>query len=320
MELKNVYPEKIPKKILEKNYVDDIILYALNAFGPLQKGEFNQINKTTFYKYLNRLMEKNFITSYRQGKTAFYEITPLGQAEFQKKLEIYKLDFKTLIELEKKRITSQISELNQFFNMYKITDEIIKIDFLYLKNELTFDESLSIYSEEQFNKLLLLIVMNHPKFLKNPKKTITVDKFLDKYNTHPKDKLSKTDVDMFIQEVIRKNRFGKKIYEVKFDDKINLYFRANSKLGRYFETSIVFHLRDFNHSKNLIGSSIYNEDLDKIIKSILNDLIREHNFFDPELGESLYSLIENFILDLQRGQFESPLIGISKISGVWFIL
>jgi hypothetical protein len=320
MELKNVYPDKIPKKILEKNYVDDILLYALNAYGPLQKKEFNQINKTTFYKYLNRLMEKGFITSNRQGKIAFYDITPKGQIELLKKLEIYKLDFETLIELEKKRIKSQISKLKPFFDLYKITDDVLKIDFLYLKNELTFDKSLSIFSDEQINKLLLFIVINHPKFFNNPDKIISIEDFIDEYNISSEGILSKTDVDMFIQEVIKKNRYGEKIYEVKFDEKVKLYFRANSQLGRYFETTILYHLRDLNHLKSLHNSTIDNNDLDLIIKLILNDLIKKYNFFNPELEESLYALIKRFILDLQQEQFETPFIRINKTKGVWFIL
>ncbi len=313
MELKNVYPEKIPQKILNKNYIDDIILYALSAFGPLQKAEFNQINKTTFYKYLNKLLEKKYISSFRDGKKAIYEITPSGQTELLRKLEIYKLDFETIIELEKKKINSQISKLSVFFDKYNVNDDIIKIDFLQLYNELTYDESFNIFSEEQFNKLLLFIVMNNPKFFDDPEKIISKDRFLDKFNTYIDGDLSKTDIDMFIQEVVEKNRYGEKIYNVELNDDISLFFRVNSKLGKFFETTTQSHLRDLNYLKNLTNSKIYGEDLEEIIKLILNDLTKKYRFFVPELRESLYYLIEHYIFDLQQELFGDPFIGIDKI-------
>jgi len=313
MELRNVYPEKIPQKILNKNYVDDIILYALSAFGPLQKAEFNQINKTTFYKYLNKLLEKKFLSSFREGKKAIYEITPSGQTELLKRLEVYKLDFETIIELEKKKINSQISKLTKFFDRYNVNDDIIKIDFLQLYNELTYSESFNIFSEEQFNKLLLFIVMNHPKFFDDSERIRSKDRFLDKFNTYTEGYLSKTDIDMFIQEVVEKNRYGEEIYNLELNKDINLFFRANSKLGKHFETTIQSHLRDLNYLKSLIGSKIYSDDLEEIIKLILSDLIKKHRFFNPKLEESLYYLIEEYILGLQQEQFGDPFLEIEKI-------
>ena len=308
MELQDIYPEKIPSEIVEKNYIDDIILYALSAFGPLQKAEFNQINKTTFYKYLNKLLAKKYISSRREGKNAIYEITPSGQAVLLKRLEKYRLDFQTLIDLEKKKIASQISKLNQFFESYNIIDEVVKIDFLQLQNELTYDESLTIFSEEQFNKLLLFIVMNHPKFIGDPEKVMAIDKFLDKFNG-----LSKTDIEMFIQEVVEKNRYGERIYKVEFKEDINLFFRANSKLGILFETIIQSHLRDLNYLKSLMNSKIYSDDLEEIVKLILKELIDNYRIFNPELEESLYYIIEDYILSLQMEQFEEPFIELGKI-------
>ena len=64
MELESVIH---PKIWVDKNY-DDIILYALSKQGPLQRTEFKELNKTTFYKYLNRLISDEYIESYRESK------------------------------------------------------------------------------------------------------------------------------------------------------------------------------------------------------------------------------------------------------------
>ena len=238
MSLKNIYPEKIPKEMLEMNYIDDIILYSLGAYGPLQKAEFNKINKTTFYKYLNSLIEKGFLfPPKRKRRIAIYEITPSGQAELIRSLGKYNFDFYELIELEKKKITAQVSQLSSFFEKYLISDDQIKIDFLYLYNTLVRDKSLSLFSEEQFNILIFYIILNDVKFFKKVENVLTIKGFIDKIDVE--NLLTKTDMMMFIQEVVDKNRYGINMFKIPLtEEDAFLFFGEDSEIGIIFETII----------------------------------------------------------------------------------
>lgn len=313
MSLKHVYPEKIPKEMLEKHYIDDIILYSLGAYGPLQKAEFTNINKTTFYKYLNSLIEKGFLfPTRRKRRVATYEITPLGQAELMKRLEKYNLDFYELIGLEKIKIRAQVSQLSSFFEKYNISDDEIKIDFLFLYNNLIRDESLSIFSEEQFNILILYIILNDVKFFKKVENVLTLQEFLEKIEVETF--LTKTDILMFIQEVVDKNRYGINIFKIPLmKDNAFLFFGEDSVIGTIFETIIKKHLRNLNYLKSLNNSEIYISDLEDIMKPIMYDLTKKYKIFNKEIEKEIFHLVEDYITDLQIELHEKPFIEFDKI-------
>ena len=313
MSLKHVYPEKIPKEMLEKNYIDDIILYALGSYGPLQKAEFNQINKTTFYKYLNSLIEKGFLfPPKRKRKIAIYEITPSGQAELIRRLEQYNLDFYELIELEQKKIRAQVSQLSSFFEKYKISDEEVKIDFLSLYNKLIRDKSLSIFSEEQFNILNLYLVLNDVKYFKKVENVLTVEEFIEKVDIEFF--LSKTDIMMFIQEVVDKNRYGINIFKIPLmKEDTFLFFGEDSEIGIIFETIIKKHLRNLNYLKSLNNSRIYASDLEEIMKPIMYDLTKKYKIFNIEIEKEIFHLVEDYITNLQIELHEKQFLEFDKI-------
>jgi len=321
MSLKYVYPEKIPEELLEKNYVDDIILYALGAYGPLQKAEFNKINKTTFYKYLNSLIEKGFLfPPKRKRRIATYEITPSGHAELMRRLGNYNLDFYEMIELERKKIRAQVLQLSSFFEKYDISDDIIKIDFLSLYNNLVRDKSLSIFSEEQFNKLILYLVLNDIKFFKNVDNVLALNEFIEKYDVDPEVFLTKTDINMFIQEVVDKNRYRIKIYKVLLNNKDTyLFFREDSEYGIIFETIIKKHLRNLNYLKSLNNSEIFENDMEEIMKPIIFDLIKRYRVFKAEIEQQIFHLVEDFITDLQIELHEKPFVEFDKIGEYYSI-
>ena len=321
MSLKNIYPEKIPKEMLEKNYIDDIILYSLGAYGPLQKAEFKAINKTTFYKYLNSLIEKGFLfPPKRKRKIAIYEITPLGQAELMKRLEKYKLDFYELIGLEKKKIQVQVSQLSSFFEKYEISDDETKIDYLSLYNNLTHDDSLSIFSEEKFFLLIHYLVLNDVKYYKKGENILTIDQFIEKFDTDAEIFLTITDVLMFIQEVVDKSRYGIKIFKLSLKNEGTfLFFGENSEIGIIFETIIKKHLRNLNYLKSLNNSEIYESDLEDIMKPIMYDLIKKYKIFDKKIEKEIFHLVEEFITDLQIDLHERPFVEFDKIGEAFSI-
>jgi len=313
MSLKNIYPEKIPEELLEKNHVDDIILYALGAFGPLQKAEFKELNKTTFYKYLNKLIDKGFIFPPRRTRrTAIYEITPSGQAELMRRLGNYTFDFYEMIALEKKKIKGQVSQLSSFFEKYKINDDFIKIEFLSLYNTLVRDKSLSIFSIEQFNKLLLYLVLNDMKFFTKIDNVLSIDKFIEAYDLDTTKSITKTDIQMIIQEVVDKERYGIKIFKVPLKEETFIFFREDSEFGIFFGTIIKMHLRNLNYLKSLNDSEIFESDLEDIKNLMKFDLIKKYKIFNEEIEEPIFHLIEDYITELQIELHEKPFFEIEK--------
>lgn len=310
-----------PKIWKEKNY-SDIILYSLSAHGPLNRREFikdysesviddeyrKYINKTTFYKYLNELFEKKFVISKRTGKFVLYEITPSGQAHLLKRLIPYDLDFLTLNRLEEKRIKSSVKKYFKFFEDYNISNEEVQIEFLQLANEMTPDK-LSSFTEEQFNKLLLYLVLNNPKFYNYGEQfSLSINDFLSIYNKKEKDNLSETDVKYFIQEAVDKNTFDIKIYKLNLeDDNVFLYFRSNSEEGINFETTVKSQLKYLSYLKNISEKEIITQDdWIEIIRMILFKLIKKYKTFHAHLEKSLYSLILSFIKESRKAFQKEP--------------
>jgi len=314
--------DKVQLKIWEKKNYIDIILYALSANGPLNRGEFikdysesvindeytKYLNKTTFYKYLNKLLEKKYVIPKRTGKYVYYEITPSGQANLLNRLANYDLDFITLVNLEQKRIKNSVKKFAKFFEDYNISNEEVQVEFLQLANEIN-PEKLSSFSEEQFNKLLLYLVLNNPKFYNyGDQFIISIHDFLIKYNKTERGYLSETDINYFIQEAVEKNIFNINIFKLNLgQDKLFLYFRSNSEEGIIFETIIKNQLKYLSYLKNITEKERISQDnWDEIIWIILFRLIKKYKTFHSDLEKPLYFLILSFIENIRKAFQKEP--------------
>lgn len=301
MAVRNIIFEKIHPEIRKKGNINHTILYALNLFGPMKRAEFisdpgksNRINKNTFHDHIRELKTKGYIDKYYENREAYYELTHLGEDQLSRILVDYELDFNTLLEIGERKSRNLIKRLGKFFETYKIEDKDIKIEYIELANLISLDEKLKEwYTEDQFNKLLLFLVLNHPKFY--PSLSISIESFREKYNRLSINKLSKAQIEFFIEQVIDENRYNINFHKLALDlDDFVLFFRDKSEYGKYFENTIDTTLRNLVHFKNLHNTKVDIEDLELSYREIITTLIDRFNLFHPDLRKPLYILIDQY--------------------------
>ena len=289
--------DKIHPKIWKKGRgdIDDIILYALNQVSPMMRTEFLKImNKNTFHIHAKHLKSNGYIDSYREGKNSYYIITPSGENHLFRKLVDIKLDFETLLSIERKKSESLIQKVSNFFIDNAIDDKQIQLEFIKLALVITQEKLKEIYSEEdKFNKLLLFLVLNHPKFY--PEYSISINTFMAKYNTISAGTLSLHEIGLFIEKIV-----DEKIYNINFHklelglEQLNLFFTENSEYGEIFKITVDHQLKDLVLLKKLKNSELNYEDLETIYTNISSRLIDDYGIFHPDLKNSLLTLIDNY--------------------------
>jgi len=303
--VQNIIPNNIPLQIWEEKRYTDIILYALGAFGPLEREEFinkpeksNRMNKNTFHKWVRELKKEGRVDVIKSGKKSVYTITSLGQDELLRRLKNYSLDFETVNKLEQKRIRNYIDSISKFFKKNKIIKSEVKLEFLKLANEITYDKFSEMFSLEKFNALLLFLVLNHPKFYSAY--DISIEVFLNKYNNFSEQEITKADILFFIQKVVRENLYNTKFYQLILEeDERILYFRSNSEFGVIFETLINSRLKDLYYASNLTGNYPNDYNLKVTYNMILDNLIKKHGLFHRDLENSLYRLLDDYIKNIK---------------------
>ncbi len=303
---RNIIPNDIPPQIWEEKRFENIILYALGTFGPLEREEFinepensNRMNKNTFHKWVRVLKKEGWVDVNKSGKKSVYLITSLGQDELLRRLKSYKLDFETVNKIEQKRIKNYIDSISKFFIKNKIIKAEIKLEFLKLANEITYDKFKEMFTLEKFNTLLLFLVLNHPKFYKAY--DISIEEFLKRYNNFLEQEITKPDILFFIQKVVRGDLYNTKFFQLNLreDEKI-LYFRSNSEFGVILKMLINSRLKDLYNASNLIGHYPNDFHLRFTYETILDNLIRKHRLFHRDLKDSLYYLLDDYIKDIKE--------------------
>jgi len=298
MSIKNVIPTKIPPKIYNKKNYSDIILYALSNFGPLRRAEFDSLNKTTFYKYFNKLVEKEFVVTNRENKYAFYNITSLGEKELSRRLIQYELDIETLLNIEERKSKRLISELEPFLNKFGMKDEELIIEYIEISKVISLEKFKPLFSREKLNILTLFLALNHPKFYNYY--SISTEGFLREYNINLKDKITSAELMIFLERVMMNNMHDIRFYEFDLVNKgIKLYFRENCVSGKIFDIIVNSELNHFNYLSNLNKIEKNRENLDNYYSEINSILINDFNLFHPDFEESLGNLIDNYIKNIR---------------------
>jgi tetratricopeptide (TPR) repeat protein len=314
-----------PPEDLGLNTADVKILWMLSNNPHCRWSHFIneplKIPSATLSKYINRMIEKDYIERQlgKEGKK-IYKITSKGERELIRRFDKAELDFYEMIELERKKIQSQVSKLSPFFKKYEISDDVVKIDFLYLYNKIIQDESLSLYSKEKFNKLLLYIVLNDIKFNDKLEKVLSSSDFIKAYNIDFEESLTETDIHLFIQEAVDRNRYQTKIFKIPLErNDTYLFFREDSEAGIIFETVIKKNLKNLNYLKTLDNSEIYLSDLEDIKTPIMYDLIKRYKIFNSEIEQKIFHLVDEYILDLQLKLHEKPTIKLEEIGDMFAV-
>ena len=322
MNQESILPNKIPSEILEKKEYRDIILYAIGVFGPLGREEFinnsekgitEKMNKNTFHKWAKFLKKNNWIEVIpdpRDSKKSLYNITPLGRDQLLKRLSKFtNLDFQTVNKIEQERIKTYINQIKKFFKEYDIGRPGIQVEFLKLSNEITYDK-LNIFTENQFNKLILFLVLNHPKFYKIPNCGLSIQDFLLKYSNGD---LSETDLKMFLQEVIEKDIYGLNFYKLTLiNENYSLYFRSNEEFGKLFKITVDTRLKDMYYRKNLTETKITRGNIEDISNLILTTLIDRYKLFHIDLREPLNLMLKDYFNEIIEEITKRPTLSIPK--------
>lgn len=314
----NIIPSKIPFQIWEKKQYDDIILYALGAYGAMKREEFinnsekgisNRMNKNTFHKWTKKLKSKNYINVSRAKKKSVYTITNLGVNKLVNRLESYTLNLKNILNLEQKALSKEITQITQFFNVYDITNTDIMIEFLKLKNEIIRDK-LKYFSEDKLNKSILYLTLNHPKFYHEyGGMIISINDFIIKYSEN---NLTKIELKWFLHKVIEQKACNISFYELKLSNKdLNLYFRSTEEYGIIFKSTIQSILRDLYYLGNLFFNDFKGIIINDLCEEILDELINRYHLFHKDLEIPLYNLIKSYLIslfkDLKRKKFINPI-------------
>lgn len=294
----------------------DIILYALSLQGPLSPSDFiregnepDKIKKTTFYKYFGNLLEKNYVDVKRDEKDrkkVNYFITSSGEIYLSKRSKIYGLDYETEHKMEMRRSKNQADRLKIFFQNNKIDDYQLQIEYLNLASVITFDKVYKIFSEEEkFNKLLLFLTLNHPKFY--PRYSTSIEFFKEKYNSISEGSLTTHEIGIFLERILAKKDYDTRFHKLVLPfDEITLFFTEDSEYGRVFEDTVDSHLKMFIHKTNL-GIIEYNlGELAKIYQNIIIILVDKYKLFHPDTANALYNLIDDFRKEIKENIIKIP--------------
>ena len=301
-ERKLSYPPEIILKS-GRNYGHWILWMVYNN-GFCKRSDFIKeplsINPNSLSKNLNLLITKGFI----QKENSKYIISQSGKLKYSRMLQDYDLDRQTILEEEGRRIDELTKKTTQFFNQYDITDENIK--FRYLNKILKLDYSkvsMILTNEEDFDKILLFISINHPDYYPN---YISMEEFSRIYQIKQK------ILDFWVDEVVGGELFDIKIFRLAVPPNQFYFFEANEKLEKMLRAITVEYI-----TKNIYLQKFGRSESSE---SLINNILTEscNTLFNKDLMESLSGFLPEYIkhlaykIETKRGLLDTY----DKIEGI----
>ncbi len=280
-----------PKVIRDSRNYDHIILWMAYNNNYLKWSDFIEedspvrINQSSLSKNLNFLMDGEFI---RKNENKEYRITRLGKAEYARMLRSYDLDRQSILNEESKRIEEITRKTIRFFEKYDIVNSDIK--FRFLNNVLTLPfEKLkgSLDTEEDFNKILLYLSINHPN---QYPAYISTEDFSEKYN------IDKLDLEFNIRKITEKNVYSTKFFKIITDEDKLYYFQANEKIEKVLSAITEDYITKFTYLNKLYEKA--SKDTPSLtIESTVNAILDEicDKLFNVNLKEPLRDFLPNYI-------------------------
>jgi tetratricopeptide (TPR) repeat protein len=266
-----------------------------------------RINQSSLSKNLNDLLKREIIR--KENKE--YRITQKGKSEYSRMLKLYDLDRQSILNEESKRIEEITKKTISFFEKYKIEDGDIKFRFLNNVLKLPFANLKgSLDSETDFNKVLLFLSMNHPNqypFYISP------DEFSNEY------KIDLLDLQFNIRQIVDKDVYKTKFFQLITSENRIYYFQANEKLEKVLSAITEDHITKFTYLNKLYQNArngIPPLSLNYTVAAILEEVC--DNLFNQELKESLRNFLPEYINYLAyKIETERKLIDtIDKLEGV----
>ncbi|MDX1798927.1 MAG: hypothetical protein R3255_09795, partial [Candidatus Lokiarchaeia archaeon] len=266
-----------------------------------------RINQSSLSKNLNDLLKREIIR--KENKE--YHITQKGKSEYSRMLKLYDLDRQSILNEESKRIEEITKKTIAFFEKYNIEDEDIKFRFLNNVLKLPYANLKgSLDSEEDFHKVLLFLSMNHPNQYPF---YITPEDFSKEYQ------INLLDLKFNIRQIVEKNVFTTKFFQLATSEKSSYYFQANEKLEKVLSAITEDHITKFTYLNKLYQNTpdcCTPMSLNYTVAAILEEIC--DNLFNQELKDALRKFLPSYINYLAyKIETEKKLIDtIDKLEGV----
>jgi tetratricopeptide (TPR) repeat protein/Mn-dependent DtxR family transcriptional regulator len=278
-----------PKLIRDKRNYDHTILWMAYNNNFLKWSDFLEeplsINNSSLSKSIRSLLNREAL---QKNDEKEYQITRIGKAEYARMLRTYDLDRQSILNEESKRIEEITMKTIGFFEKYDIVNSDIKFRFLNNVLTLPFEKLTgSIDTEEQFNKVLLYLSINHPNQYPS---YISTDEFSEKYV------IDKLDLEFNIRKIIEKGVYTTKFFKLETDEDKTYFFQANEKLEKVLSAITEDYITKFTYLNKLYEKSDM-ETLPLTIESTVDAILNEicDNLFDINLKGPLRDFLPGYI-------------------------
>ncbi|MFX1419373.1 MAG: tetratricopeptide repeat protein [Promethearchaeota archaeon] len=266
-----------------------------------------KINQSSLSKNINELLDREII----KKEDREYKITQKGKSEYSRMLKLYDLDRQSILNEESKRIEEITKKTITFFERYNIKDGDVKFRFLNNVLKLPYANLKgSLDSEEDFNKVLLFLSMNHPNQYPF---YITPEDFSRKYN------LNLTELNFSIRKIVEKQAYSVKFFTLETQENKLYYFQANEKIEKVLSAITEDHITKFTYLNKLYESNL-SDTPSMSLSSTVNAILEEicNNLFNSELKDALREFLPEYINHLAyRIETERKLVDtLDKLEGV----
>ncbi len=276
-----------PNAILRRRNYDHWILWMVYNNNYCKWSDFLEeplrINQSSLSKTMNYLKERDLIK--KENKE--YHITKSGWEEYTHILKQYDLDRQSILEKESKRIKVITKKTIRFFKQFHIKDDDIK--FRFLNNVLKLPYTTlkpSLDDEEDYNKLMLFLSINHPN--KYPD-YISREDFAKRYD------IEQVTLDYHIPRIVEKNKYPVKFFKLEASDR-TYYLQVSEKIERMLSVIVEDHITKFTYLKNLYEESSEGTAplmMKGIIDAILEEII--DTLFNKGLKDDLRRFLPKYI-------------------------
>jgi len=277
-----------PEIILNKRNYDHTILWMLFNNDYCKWSDFLEkplsINHHSLSKNLNLLLKNGFVDS----ENMEYRITKSGEEQYNKMLEKYNLDYKTVLEEELGKIEYIKEKVKNFLKEYKIEDDDVEIIFLELNSQLDYAKiENALPSKEDFYKILLFLSINHPN--KYPD-YISPENFSLKHN------IKIATLNFFVQNITEENLYPINFFKLRVNVDKTYYFREDEKIDKMLQLIVDENIVKFSYLKKL-QPDIPKEEKDlqtvELFDNILIDIC--DRLFDRNIKPSLKQFLPKYI-------------------------
>ncbi|MFX0040650.1 MAG: tetratricopeptide repeat protein [Promethearchaeota archaeon] len=274
------YPQKT---ILKTRNYDHWILWMLYNNYSCKWSDFKQeplsINQSSLSNNLNSLIDDGYVS--RENKE--YIITPLGKTEYLRILKLYDLDRQSILEQESKRIEEITEKTSKFFKKYKIVANELKFRYLDYVLKLPYSKvEPMLKDEEDFNKILLFLAINHPD---------QYPEFISARDFSVKYKIVRTTLDYYIREIVENEFFDIKFFVINNGHGRTYYFQKNETIEKVLNALVEKHITKFTYLNKFHETETIDPEL--LLDKILNDVCG--NLFHENLKPSLKTFLPGYI-------------------------